>query len=209
MLYDFEKNNPLLEPIIKTLLRTYGGIFDQPISIHEKTLSYLLRKDIDEIITDLKKLHSFGIINYVSQKDSPQLFFIQNRIKAEDLRIDQIKYKKRKEQYKQRIVSMIDYIKKDAVCRSQFIAFYFGDENAKPCGICDNCLRQKNINLSAEEFNIIHQKIINVIQTHSVDAKELLIKLSGINKEKAWKVINHLQSENKIVADKNGMIRSN
>ncbi len=207
LLYDFEKNNLLLEPIIKTLLRTYGGIFDQPVSIHEKTIAYLLRKDINEVINQLKQLSSFGIINYVPQKDSPQLFFIQNRIKAEDLRIDQIRYKKRKEQYKQRIASMLDYIKKDAACRSQFIAFYFGDEEAKPCGICDNCLRQKNINLSSEEFNNIHQKIINVVQTNTFDAKELLIQLSGINKEKAWKVINHLQAENKIVVDKNGMIQ--
>jgi hypothetical protein len=35
----------------------------------------------------------------------------------------------------------------------------------------------------------------------------LVKQLPGINKEKAWKVINHLQAENKLVVDKNVMVR--
>jgi ATP-dependent DNA helicase RecQ len=207
LLSDFEKNNSALEPVIKTLLRTYGGIFDQPVPIHEKKISFLLRKELDEIINNLKRLHSFGIIQYIPQKDSPQLYFIQNRIKAEDLRINQVNYKKRKEQYKQRIATLLDYIKNNEHCRSQYIAFYFGDEVAKPCGICDNCLRQKNNKMTNEEFDNIHQRIMQTIQLRSIDIKELLLELSGINKEKAWKVINHLQAEDKLVVDKNGIIQ--
>jgi len=207
LLYDFEKNNPALEPIIKALLRTYSGIFDQLVSVHEKTIAFLLHKDLNEIINDLKRLHSLGIIQYIPQKDSPQLYFMQNRIKAEDLRIDQVNYKKRKEQYKKRIATLLNYVETGTNCRSKFIANYFGDEEAKLCGICDNCLRQKNINLTNEEFENIHQRIIQTVQLRSVDAKELLIQLNGINKEKAWKVINHLQAENKLVVDKAGIVK--
>jgi ATP-dependent DNA helicase RecQ len=207
LLYDFEKNNPKLEPVIKALLRTYSGIFDQLVNIHEKTIAFLLHKELNELISDLKRLHSFGIIQYVPQKDSPQLYFMQNRIKAEDLRIDMINYKKRKEQYRKRIGILLEYIKKDMQCRSQFIANYFGDDDAKPCGICDNCLRQKNIHITNKEFENIHQRIVQTLQSHPVDAKELLQMLNGINKEKAWKVINHLQAENKLVVDKNGMVK--
>ena len=207
LLYDFEKNNPKLEPLIKALLRTYSGIFDQLVPVHEKTIAFLLHKDLDEVINDLKRLHNFGIIQYIPQKDSPQLYFMQNRIKAEDLRIDMVNYKKRKEQYRKRIETLLEYVKKDVHCRSQFIANYFGDKAAKPCGVCDNCLRQKNITLGKEEFENIHQRIIQTLQSHTLDAKELLATLSGINKEKAWKVINHLQAEDKLVVDKNGMVK--
>ena len=207
LLYDFEKNNPQLEPIIKALLRTYSGIFDQLVSVHEKTIAFLVHKDLNDVVNDLKRLHSFRIILYVPQKDSPQLYFMQNRIKAEDLRIDQINYKKRREQYKKRIATLLNYVKIESNCRSQFIANYFGDEEAKQCGICDNCLRPKNTSLTNEEFENLHQRILQTIQLRSVDAKELLAQLNGINKEKAWKVINHLLAENKLVVDKDGKVK--
>jgi ATP-dependent DNA helicase RecQ len=207
MLYDFENANAELEPLIKTLLRTYSGIFDQLVSIHEKTISFLMRKDLNEIISELKKLHAAGIIQYIPQKDSPQLYFIQNRIKAEDLKINQVNYQKRKEQYKRRIASLLEYVKKDSQCRSVYIANYFGDENAKPCGVCDNCLRQKNNNIPQQEFENIYKKIVAVVESNSIEATQLIKKLSGINKEKAWKVINHLQAENKLIVDKNGMVK--
>jgi ATP-dependent DNA helicase RecQ len=156
MLYDFENTNAELEPIVKTLLRTYSGIFDQLVSIHEKTISFLMRKDLNDVINELKQLHAAGIIQYIPQKDSPQLYFLQNRIKAEDLQINQANYQKRKKQYERRIASLLEYVKKNSQCRSVFIANYFGDENAKRCGVCDNCLRQKNNNIPQQEFENIY-----------------------------------------------------
>ncbi|MBS1918336.1 MAG: RecQ family ATP-dependent DNA helicase [Bacteroidetes bacterium] len=208
LLYDFENANPDLEPVIKILLRTYPAIFDQSVSIHEKTIAFLIKKEPDAIIIALKKLHSFGIIQYIPQKDSPQLYFIQNRIKAEDLAINQTNYKKRKERYEKRIALLLEYVNAAVQCRSQFIANYFGDENAKPCGICDNCLKQKNTDLSKEEFENIHQQIVQIITSNSIDATQLLQHLPNIKKEKAWKVINHLQAENILVVDKNGIVKT-
>ncbi|HEX4373455.1 MAG TPA: ATP-dependent DNA helicase RecQ [Puia sp.] len=207
ILYDFENANAGLEPLIKTLLRTYPGIFDQLVSVHEKTISFLMRKDLDEVINELKKLDAAGIIQYIPQKDSPQLYFIRNRVKVEDLQINQINYQKRKEQYKRRIASLLEYVKKESQCRSVYIANYFGDENAKPCEVCDNCLRQKNNNIPQQEFENIYQKIVDVVESNSVEATQLLKQLSGVNKEKARRVIDHLQAENKLIVDKNGVVR--
>ncbi|HLY72089.1 MAG TPA: ATP-dependent DNA helicase RecQ [Puia sp.] len=206
-LYDFEHANADLEPLIETVLRTYPGIFDQLVGIQEKSISYLMRRDLNETVRDLKKLHAAGIIQYFPQKDSPQLYLIQNRIKTEDLLIDQTNYHKRKEQYKRRIASILEYVKKDSSCRSMYIANYFGDENATPCGVCDNCLRQKNNHIPPQEFESIYQKIVGVVESNSVEETQLIKKLSGINREKAWKVINHLRAENKLVVDQNGMVR--
>ncbi|HVM87849.1 MAG TPA: ATP-dependent DNA helicase RecQ [Puia sp.] len=209
LLYDFENSHSALAPVIKTLLRTYSGIFDQPVSVHEKTIAFLLKKDIDDVIIELKKLNAAGIIKYEPQKDSPQLFLIRNRVKADELYIDQKNLQKRKKQYQHRISSMQDYIRKNENCRSQFIALYFGDADAKPCGICDNCLRQKKLNLTNEEFNNIHQRIIETISSNMVDTNQLLQQFSGIHKEKIWKVINHLQAENKLLVDKTGRLTLN
>jgi ATP-dependent DNA helicase RecQ len=101
---------------------------------------------------------------------------------------------------------MIEYVKEKVDCRSRFIASYFGDQNIKDCGVCDNCLNQKSIHLSKEEFEMINHKIIDSVKTVSMHTKDLLHQLNGIKKEKAWKVINFLQAENKIELDKAGRI---
>ena len=35
------------------------------------------------------------------------------------------------------------------------IGIYFNDLNVKRCGICDNCLREKNLTITKEEFENI------------------------------------------------------
>jgi len=206
-LYEFEKTNPGLEPCIKTLLRAYEGIFDQPTSISEKVVAGLIKKDVEEVKLELKLLNQSGIISYQPQKDSPQLYLLRNRIKAEDITIDMIAYNKRKNQFQQRMKQMVNYIKEEAECRSRIIGSYFGDDKIRACGICDNCLKQKAAHLTKEEFELLHHRIINIVKYESLHTKDLLLKLNGIKKEKAWKVIEFLQAENKIEMDKNGWVK--
>jgi len=206
-LYQFEKDQPQSEPLIKALLRSYEGIFEYPASISENLLSQLLKKEKKELQQELIQLHQYRVIEYQPQKDSPQLFFLRSRIKAEDLSIDTKAFNLRKEKFIARSKNMIRYIHEIVECRSKLIAFYFGDHEIKDCGICDNCLKQKAIHLSKEEFETINHRIIDTVKHHSIHTRELLRQLNGIKKEKAWKVINFLQAENKIELDKAGWIR--
>jgi len=206
-LYQFENSNPQLEPLITTLLRTYEGIFDVSVNIHEKSIAGLLRKDEQDVIRDLKILDANGIIEYNPRKDSPQLYVMINRVKAEHVRINNVNYQKRKEQYIDRISKMMDYINLAKACRSQYIATYFGDEHAKACGICDSCLQQKNNDLTPAEFENIHQSILSVINQRPIQSDRLFQQLKNIKKEKLWKVLDFLQTENKISIDKDGFVK--
>lgn len=205
-LYEFEETYPGLEPVIKVLLRTYEGVFDQPTSIFEKTIAFLLKKEVADIIQLLMQLHSYGLIRYTPQKDTPQLYFIQNRVRAGELTINQVSYQNRKKQFEQRVKSMLGFIH-EKTCRSQQIAFYFGDINTKACGICDNCLEKNKKPITKEEFNSIHEKIISVIQNKSVPSEKLIQQMQAIKKEKIFHVLNFLQSENKIKINERGEIR--
>jgi ATP-dependent DNA helicase RecQ len=206
-LYEFENTHPDLEPIVKALLRTYEGIFDQPVFIHEKSIAFLLRKDLPSVIEGLRRLHMMGIIDYAAQKDSPQIYFIQNRVHTSELNINKENYNKRKQQLINRITEFIKYITNTRNCRSQIIGSYFGDDTIKNCKICDNCLNHHNNEISNEEFENIHHKILTLLEPKPFQSRELLQHLPGIKKEKAWKVVHFLQAENKIELDKDGMIR--
>ena len=102
---------------------------------------------------------------------------------------------------------IVNYVKEEGECRSRIIGAYFGDTAIKACGICDNCLRQKAFRLSKEEFEILHQRIINILKDGPLHTKDLLFQLQGIKKEKAWRVLEFLQAENKIDMDAGGWVK--
>jgi ATP-dependent DNA helicase RecQ len=142
-LYDFEAEHPTLQPLIHGLLRSYEGIFDQPVFIRERQLAYATRKEPRQLAADLAQLEAFGIIEYDPPKEMPQLYFFRDRVAAEELYIDPVRYRERKEVYTGRVRAMARYLVLEVECRSRYLAGYFGDKEAEDCGICDNCLNNR------------------------------------------------------------------
>jgi ATP-dependent DNA helicase RecQ len=204
-LAEFEKHYSQHEPLLTTLLRSYEGIFDFPAFISENLLARLLKKDEIDIKRQLQTITSFNIISYTPQNEEPQIVFKKNRVPVDDLTINIAFYNKRKDSFIRRVQTMTNYTR-EVGCRSHFISVYFGDKNAKDCGICDNCLRKKATSLSAEEFEKISGIISNQLSQKQLTASELINEIKSIKKEKAWKVIEFLQSENKIQADEKGVL---
>ncbi len=204
-LNSFETSHPHLENLIKYLLRSYEGIFDNEVSVNEKLLSRLTKLSAEELAAQLKELQAFGIIKYDPHKETPQIFFLQNRAPAEHLTFHHEEYLRRKKQYQLRIDAMERFIILEGNCRSQYIGNYFGDFQMKKCGVCDNCLQQKNIHLSAEEFTRISNRIVECING-ATEIKSLLHQLEGIKKDKVWKVLNYLQDEGKVIVNEKGWV---
>ncbi|MEO5591610.1 MAG: ATP-dependent DNA helicase RecQ [Chitinophagaceae bacterium] len=207
-LYQFEKEQPLLEPLIKLLLRSYEGIFDMPVAIYEKQLAGWLKKEVVEIKQGLHELNRFHIINYNAQKENPQLYLLQPRVKSEDLTINQVNYKKRKAQYEERLNQFIRYAENRKDCRSVITGNYFGDDDIQPCGVCDNCLQLKKTNLTPEAFAFIQKRIEKILANGPVTSAVLLHQLKDVKKEKTWQVIEFLQAEKKIAVNGDGLITS-
>jgi ATP-dependent DNA helicase RecQ len=204
-LYQFQESYPEYEPLLTTLLRTYEGIFGFPSFISENLLSRLLRVEEEKIKDDLKKLTAFHIIEYVPQNDAPFIILKKNRVATENLTINLLLYKKRKEAFIGRVKKIVDYTQTKE-CRSIFVNHYFGDHGIKSCGICDNCRRAKALHLTTEEFEKIKTSIYIALKTKSIGSSELLGTLQDINKEKAWSVLNFLQAEQKVFIDEKGKL---
>ncbi len=99
----------------------------------------------EKLISDLQEINRWGIIEYIPQKEKPQIQFLQNRVNTTDLIINQKNILKRKLAFEKRLAAMISYIRDCHTCRSKMIAAYFNDTQIKQCGICDNCLEEKNL----------------------------------------------------------------
>ncbi len=205
LLNQYENENPALDPLIKTLLRTYSGIYDQPVAIHEKMLASLLKDSPEQVMKGLYQLHRFQIVEYNPQKESPQVYFNQPRRKAADIQIDEKAYLFRKEQFIKRVKGMLGYVQTNG-CRSTAIAEYFGEQDVIDCGCCDNCVRKEKEKLSPAEFDVIYQKLKEGTKQQSLTARALFDQFADIHSEHLRKVIDFMQAENKLIVDEEGFV---
>jgi ATP-dependent DNA helicase RecQ len=209
LLTEFENSHSHLEPLLKCLLRTYEGIYDNKVSINEKLISKLLKVPLNEVKEKLLQLQSFHIIECEQQKETPQIYFITNRAPAQYLTINYERYKQRKDDCIKRIKTMLDFLQLKTFCRSRFIGNYFGDDEIKDCGICDNCLKKKSLSISESEFATIKESILNVLSDKNAVVQNVLQSCKNIKKEKLWEVMEYLQDEKIIRIESDGKISIN
>ncbi len=204
-LQEFEKMNPPLEPLIKCLLRFYEGIFDNVVNIYEKSLAKAIYKSIEETQRQLRTLAYYKIIDYLPQKDTPQVYFLYNRVNKDELVIDQKQYNKRKEQYKIRIASTVSYTTNQDACRSEILRHYFGEKQTEPCGICDVCLAKKAKSVSNAEVENAIAGIKNILQEPQL-ILYIQQKLPQVKKAAIEKAINYLLAEEIVSYDAMGRL---
>lgn len=206
LLRDFQESHSEYEPILTTMLRTYGGIFDVPVFISEMLLAKILYQSEEEIKAALKKLHAWGIIEYAEQNDKPQITLRKQRVADADFKMNLTLYEGRRQAFIERVQHMIAYAQ-TTTCRSLFINHYFGDKEDKACGVCDECLKKKTTALTNEEFQSIYKIIQTALSTQKLTTTELFTQhLRAVRKEKAWEVIRFLQAEEKLIVDARGYL---
>jgi ATP-dependent DNA helicase RecQ len=162
-LYQFQLVQPQFDFTIKTLLRISAGAFNQPVHLQEQPLAKFMKISLEELLRNLFHLQKEGILEYLPQKDKPQLTLLQERVDGKDLTIDMQLYKLRKERHLARITKAFEYAEK-VKCHSQQLLEYFGENTSSPCGICDVCLGRHRGIASSEEFQVMKDKILGILR---------------------------------------------
>ncbi len=203
----FEKTHPQYDAVIKGLLRSYEGIFDHPSAINENNLAKFISMKKEKLIDDLFEIKRLGVLDYTPQKDNPQIKFLQNRVNSADLIINEKNISKRKDAFEKRLHAILEYAKNQYACRSKMIAAYFNDVSIPRCGICDNCIHEKNIVITNIEFEKIQEEIKNYISVRVANSKQLIEALKDFNEKKILKVLHFLQDENVVSITQDGLIQ--
>jgi ATP-dependent DNA helicase RecQ len=195
-LEEAEEFYPELEPLIKSLLRTYAGILDFPIRISEKQLAWKNKISLEELNRNLTQLKKMGLIAFEPRKETPQVCYLQDRIKADELEIDHAAYNMRKANYAARIEKMIAYASEKS-CRSVMIGRYFGDLAIKDCGKCDVCSEKKH----DKTKNTVPDKILALLREEPRTFHELILCLN-VSETMLQQAVQFLQSEDKLTINK-------
>jgi ATP-dependent DNA helicase RecQ len=142
---NFQNENETAGAVLQTLLRTYGGILDSPHFINERLLAELLQRDPPFVVQQLQFLALVGLISFEQKQNQPVVQFLWNRTAASFMKIDFDHYQLMKKAFIERIKQFIGYLQaKPLVCRSIYLANYFGEKGPKACGICDICTNTHN-----------------------------------------------------------------
>lgn len=203
-LYHLDGLEPEYESLLQAVLRSYGGVFSDYITIDETLLGKQTGLSRDMVYRGLIALGKRRIISYIPYKKTPYIRFAQKRVETERILISREIYENRKEKYEARIQAMIDYATRDDLCRSRMLLAYFGETSEENCLACDVCLKKNSIGISQGLAENVEKRITALLR----EQKEVPvhdIDFPGISRETVGQVLHQMVQEEKLLLD-DGMI---
>jgi len=201
-LYKFQVENVKFDKFIKTLLRSYSGLFTEFIHISEEELARRIESSVEKVIKILTTLQKYELIKYEKRKFKPQLVFITERLDGKDIILSPENYATLLQHSKKRLGAIIQYVNNNTKCRSIQLLSYFGEKQKVRCGKCDVCIERNKIELSELEFDTVLEKIKPLLKQQPRSIKELADEVKGVNEDKIIKVIQWLLDNDKIMYNK-------
>ncbi|MBS1646290.1 MAG: RecQ family ATP-dependent DNA helicase [Bacteroidetes bacterium] len=190
-LYNFQVQNPKVDNLIKALLRSYGGLFQDYVIIQEAKIARALKEDVLSVKKTLKHLSKLELIDYIEQSGTPKITFTQARISNAFFFISKEHYETLKQQQQQRIKAVIDFVGNENICRSRQILQYFNEHTFEDCNTCDVCIKKKK-NSARHTPAQISMQIQTLLKQKNYEITELIKLLYPLKEEDVLACINQL-----------------
>ncbi|MGC6437773.1 MAG: RecQ family ATP-dependent DNA helicase [Flavobacteriaceae bacterium] len=180
--------------LLKSILRTHEGVFDQPIAINLEKISRKANLDLDNVIQILTALESQHIISFSFSKTDAQITLIRPR--EDDKTINSVSknishYNKVKQQ---KFQAVIDFIQNNSSCKSRQLLHYFDEVFDDNCEICSYCTSTNDIN-KIDEREI--DNVFKALKKHPLSSRELS-DICNIDTDRLILILRHLLEQNKI-----------
>ncbi|MEA3443754.1 MAG: ATP-dependent DNA helicase RecQ [Bacteroidota bacterium] len=196
-LYKFQVANAQYDKLIKVLLRSYTGLFNDYVKIDENLLAKRIGTNRDTVYEIMKNLSKSKIINFIPSKQTALVIYTVERLNDQSLFISRDNYEKKKQVFQERINAVLHYAFSTHKCRSQLLLEYFGEKTSDRCGKCDYCQRRNELNLSTYEFDEIFASVKKLLLQKPMRLEDLIGQVNQKH-EKVVKVIRWLFDNKKI-----------
>jgi ATP-dependent DNA helicase RecQ len=201
-LYEFQVANEQFDPLVKMLLRLYGGqLFNDFTKISEPYLAKGLKVKTNELIKSLKHLHELKIIEYKAAKEKPQITFILPRQDAEKLPLNVKRIEERKSLIESKMKAMCNFVTSTNRCRMQLIQEYFGEQTFQVCGKCDVCIEQKKKE-STTQTKSLRDEILTLVKSRLYTIDQLEKRIAPSDTELFVDIVREMVDEGEIEYDK-------
>ena len=205
-LYRFQVEQPVYDPLIKVLLRSYSGLFDDYVRFSEKDLARRVETDIENLRKQLLYLRQIELIDYHPATDEPSLVFLENRVQETELRIPSGILEERKDRAVTRMQAMLRFLNDRHQCRSVLLLSYFGEKDLKRCGICDVCRERNRLEMNDLEVEEIINRIRTIVGQQPLSIREILDQSPGIPTDKLQAVLRWMLDTGELNTDAIGRI---
>jgi ATP-dependent DNA helicase RecQ len=196
-LYRFQVENAFYDPFIKTILRSYSGVFSEFVNISEEEIGKRTGLTPDKVSEMLVKLSKLDVLDFVPRSDNPRITFTQDRIEGKDITLSPGVYRERMRDAEQRLEAVISYATSRNTCRSQALLAYFGEYQSARCGKCDICIERNKAELSDLEMNTIIERIRPVLMAKACTLEEI-IATSSLQEDKVIRAVQWLVDSDKL-----------
>ncbi len=139
LIYGMRVNDTRHGPLIESLLRMYGGLYEEPVLIDELRIARHLKWQASTVIDRLNELDQQRVLSYRQRSDKPSITLLQPRSDAARLILEPSALALRKQRATDRMKAMIDLMEETDECRAKRLVRYFGEEQPTECGTCDVC----------------------------------------------------------------------
>ncbi len=198
--YRFQIEQAGYDPLIKAILRSYGGAFEQYVKVNEADIAKKIRASYNDVVRLLGNLQEHEILSYLPKSDEPQLTYVRARVDFFHLDIDARFVELRKKIQTDQIKAVLAYAGRQQ-CRNIQLLTYFDEPHAVKCGVCDVCLEDKK-NDDAEQFtDQIDFEIATLLQSQSYALPGLLNSIKKGSESDKIERIRELLDAGKIKTD--------
>ncbi len=205
-LYDRQIKNKKIDLLVRKILQTYTGGYNQLITLRKfAELAYSLKITPDQLHQLLQSLDQEKLLEYIPAKDKPQITFLEEMTSSLNLEFDTELYNFRKNRHFERMTKALNYAELP-ICRSQQLLKYFGEKNTEPCGICDVCTGRHSSDMSNDEFVRLQGKIMMLLKKERLSTQDILDSFAPKYEKKLLKVLEYLNTENKIFRAEDGKL---
>ncbi len=141
--FNYLRTHKKFDIIIKSILRTYGGIFDQEISVKLNLIATKASTKSDTVVNILKQLEKDNIISLKLYQTDAQVTFLQPR--EDDKTINRIAniIEQQNDLKRKQINDVLTFVNTNHLCKSVQLLSYFGEINIQDCEVCSVCIHQK------------------------------------------------------------------
>jgi ATP-dependent DNA helicase RecQ len=205
-LYSFGMMNRKWEPMLKALLRSYPGIFNESKVIHEFDLARMLNIPKGEFIKSLFHLHKLDVLEYVPSGGASSIVLLHPRMDKRVAAFQETAYKMRVKTAEKRLNAIIGYISQNNTCRSVNLLSYFGENQSSDCGRCDVCRRKTEGLMQRKEFDEISGALFSLLEKSSMSLNELLQLIPVHGDKKVMDVVRYWMDHGVIRGNPEGLI---